>query len=249
MANSLHVDPQVIAHRVPVKSPEYQQLTPLDWVVLDFTDGNRSFEQLTSIIPADLNDLTASMIHLRLLGLLTWESPNKSISQRMTQAESSGKPSLSSLDNAERQPSLSRNGLHESVGTKAVSLSAARPAVTLSPTIQNYSDEICKQYIPERLFAEFRRFTPTLANESFDIPMEVQVFTEFIHENLSNLNHYELLCIPDGTTNKAVIRQAYMQKTKQFHPDRYFRKNIGAFAPRFAAIFKAISNAFTVLQK
>lgn len=256
MANGLHVDPQVVAHRNPIKSPDYQQLTPLDWVVLDFTDGRRTFEQLISMLPADLNDLTASMIHLRLLGLLTWETPAKTTSsvrvthsQPVMAAVGATIPSLSGLDDARRQPMPESTGTSEGRGMRAISLSGVRPAVALSPTISSYSDEVCKKYIPERLFADFRKFTPSLTDEKLDIPVEMQIFTEFLHENLSSLNHYEILCIPDGTKDKAVIKQAYMQKTKQFHPDRYFRKNIGAFAPRIAAIFKAISSAYTALQK
>ena len=107
MANGLHVDPQVVAHRNPIKSPDYQQLTPLDWVVLDFTDGRRTFEQLTSMLPANLSDLTASMIHLRLLGLLTWETPSNSTSsmkightQPVMATAGSTISSLSGLDDA-----------------------------------------------------------------------------------------------------------------------------------------------------
>ena len=253
MADSLHVDPQVIAHRCPLQSPDYASLTPLDWVVLDFTDGNRSFAQLISMLPASQDDLTTAMIHLRLLGLLTWTTPAVPSASAQTVPDDGNHMAaaihtLSGLDNAQRQvtPEAAQGS---SKSMQAISLSGHHAAVEAQSAIQQYSDELCKKYLPERLLPDFRKFKPTLTDEKLDISIEMQIFTEFLHDNLSMLTPWDLLGVAQNSTDKAAIRQAYMQKTKLFHPDRYFRKNLGAFAPRIAAIFKAISSAFTTLQK
>ena len=257
MSDGLHVDPMVIAHRCAVNSPDYSSLTPLDWVVLDFTDGRRTFERFTEIIPFSREDLAVALIHLRLLGFVTWKAPEKtsrpennngiSSPVNSTQIGAGVLSTLSDLDGASRQPSPESSPASFQ-SRKAISLSAVKPAVSLAPASHHYSDELCSQFIPQRMFDDFKKFTPTLTDSKFDIPLETQVFIEFIHENLTTMTPYDLLGLPEGTTDKAAIRNAYMQRTKQFHPDRFFRKNTGAFAPRIAAIFKAISAAFKKLS-
>lgn len=43
------------------------------------------------------------------------------------------------------------------------------------------------------------------------------------------------------------IKRAYFSLSKRFHPDRYFRKNIGHHGSRLHAIFKRISEAYELL--
>lgn len=224
MAEGLHIDAQIVARRCSVKSPDYSQLTSLDWVVLDFTDGMRKFYEMQQMLPVSPEELSEAYIHLKSLGFLTWNTPD---SRTSTSAASSYIQS--------RQFS------------NADSLTSAK-TVSLAPLVSGYSDEVCAQYLPPRLFGELRRFEPTMINESLDIPVETQVFAEFIHDNLSRLSPYDLLGLVEGQCTKADVKQAYLLRTKQFHPDRYFRKNIGPFAPRIAAIFKAVTSAFTTLQ-
>ena len=181
MSDGLHVDPMVIAHRCALNAPDYSPLTPLDWVVLDFTDGRRTFKRFTEMIPCSQEDLAAAMIHLRLLGFVTWKAPEKvvqpekspelSAHPNTTQVGKGAINSLSDLGGALRQPSpdseaASFQSLH------AVSLSVAKPAVSLSPSTHHYSDELCSQFLPQRLFADFKKFTPTLADSKLDIPLE-----------------------------------------------------------------------------
>ena len=283
MKESLRINPEIVARRCAVKSLDYRQLTPLDWIVLDFADGLKSFREISQLIPTKSEDVATAYYHLRLLGLLTWQSSSKS-QMSMEQDQKHADVPRSSVN-----PAISRSGINPSINRAGTSqslvgisqhaysssqqrsvlpgLSPQSPSsisnsgsvrdsslrmrsasVSLAPAVSNYSDEICAQYLPPRLFTTFRRFQPTLLNEDLDIPAETQVFIEFIHENLATMSHWDILGLPEGTTDKALIRQAYLNRTKQFHPDRYFRKNIGAFAPRIAAIFKAVSNAFAALQ-
>ncbi|GEM_PF-2129565 len=244
MAEGLNVDAQAIARRCTVKSPDYDQLTPLDWVVLDFTDGLRTFESMLSFIPVTKSDLAASFIHLRLLGFLTWNSSDKSdVQAARNQTANTHEPQSSYSGYV---PSgMSQSPRSQSSGGIS-SLSSA--GVSLEPAIGSFTDEICFQYLPQRLMNSFRRFQPTLVDSTLDLSIEMQYFTEYLHQNLASLSPYDLLGLTEGQCTKADVRQAYLLRTKQFHPDRYFRKNIGPFAPRIAAIFKAVTGAFTTLQ-
>ena len=331
MKELLHLNPDVVARRCAVKSPDYRQLTSLDWIVLDFADGLKTFSAIAQQIPAKSEDVATAYYHLRLLGFITWQSNSHSNAGEHSdagvnaEAPGAGNDAVSGSHNAVSSgvsQTVSRSGLSPSISRSSVnvtvsgsgnyqrisssglspridrgnptsisqsrssfgsspygsgvnralvsnaavprqpsqsglgasgilkesSLRARTSAVSLAPAVSGYSDEICAQYLPPRLFTTFRRFQPTLVNESLEIPVEAQAFIEFIHENLATMTVYDVLGLPEGTTDKALIRQAYMQRTKLFHPDRYFRKNTGAFAPRIAAIFKAVSSAFSTLQ-
>ena len=58
MKESLHINPEIVARRCAVKSLDYRQLTPLDWIVLDFADGLKSFSEISRLIPAEPDDIS-----------------------------------------------------------------------------------------------------------------------------------------------------------------------------------------------
>ena len=243
MAEGLNVDAQAIARRCTVKSPDYDQLTPLDWVVLDFTDGLRTFESMLSFIPTNKSDLAASFIHLRLLGLLTWNSPGQN-EDRLTRSQTENAHNVSISGKGGQAEPQSQRRPHYSGGISSLSNSG----ISLEPEQGSFTDEVCSQYLPPRLKNSFRLFQPTLVDSTLDLSIEMQYFTEYLHQNLGSLSPYDLLGLTEGQCTKADVKQAYLLRTKQFHPDRYFRKNLGPFAPRIAAIFKAVTGAFTTLQ-
>ena len=71
MGEGLHIDPQTVARRCSSDMPDYSELTPLDWVVLDFTDGVQTFEEILDKLPTTSDRLAEAYVHLRLLGFLT----------------------------------------------------------------------------------------------------------------------------------------------------------------------------------
>ena len=249
MGDGLHIDPQTVAQRCTCEAPDYRDLTPLDWVVLDFTDGMRTFDEILETVPTTRERLAEAYVHLRLLGFLTWRNT----------ASGSGRAGASQMGNVRRQPvspvatDSVRHGLTRSnAAASAPSIPSASGVLPVAsapamPSFQ-FPADVCAAYIPQRLFSAFRRFSPKLFDVKFDLSPEMQAFVEFIYDNLSDFSPYEILGIDEGMSDKRAIRQAYMQRTKLFHPDRYFRKNLGPFAPRIAAIFKAVSGAFAKLQ-
>lgn len=88
---------------------------------------------------------------------------------------------------------------------------------------------------------------PRHSDPSLDIDIGTQALIEFLNLSLESLTPYEILGI-EPTQDKGVIRQAYLKRSRLFHPDRYFRKNIGSYASVLSAIFKAVTRAFSSLQ-
>jgi curved DNA-binding protein CbpA len=81
---------------------------------------------------------------------------------------------------------------------------------------------------------------------SLEIPVDAQARILEFEKRLKRPYH-EVLGVPANADVKAVKR-AYFELSKEYHPDRYFRRNIGAFAPRLERIFKRIVEAYELLS-
>jgi tetratricopeptide (TPR) repeat protein len=60
-------------------------------------------------------------------------------------------------------------------------------------------------------------------------------------------SYHELLGVERGADTQAVKR-AYFALSKQFHPDRYFRKNMGTYAERLGRVFRRMVEAYEMLS-
>ena len=59
--------------------------------------------------------------------------------------------------------------------------------------------------------------------------------------------YHELLGVA-ADADPRTIKRAFFALSKQFHPDRYFRRNVGCFGPRLERIFKRIALAYEMLS-
>jgi len=83
-------------------------------------------------------------------------------------------------------------------------------------------------------------------DESLEIPVEAQERILEFEKRLKRPYH-EILGVPVNADMKAVKR-AYFELSKEYHPDRYFRRKIGPFAPLLARIFKRVVEAYELLS-
>ena len=56
------------------------------------------------------------------------------------------------------------------------------------------------------------------------------------------MNHFEVLGLPPGASPEEV-KEAYHESSLKYHPDRFFQKSLGSFAPRIERIFKRLTEA------
>jgi len=81
---------------------------------------------------------------------------------------------------------------------------------------------------------------------ALDLSLEVQRrILEF--ESRLDLPYHEILGVAldaDGRT----MKRAYLDLSKEFHPDRYFRREIGEFVDRLNRIFKGVLEAYELLS-
>ena len=83
-------------------------------------------------------------------------------------------------------------------------------------------------------------------DESLEIDLEVQRRILEYEASLARPYH-ELLGVPKGSEPKTVKR-AYFKLSREFHPDRYFRKDIGPYGERLERIFKKVLEAHEMLS-
>jgi curved DNA-binding protein CbpA len=67
------------------------------------------------------------------------------------------------------------------------------------------------------------------------------------YNNLSQMNYYQILGVPFDAPLR-VIKQQFYYLSKEYHPDRYFKKNIGEYKNKLEEIFKKIREAYEVLS-
>ncbi|MDH3519970.1 MAG: DnaJ domain-containing protein [Myxococcales bacterium] len=87
---------------------------------------------------------------------------------------------------------------------------------------------------------------PPAIDPSLELPEELQQRILDYEARLDG-SYHELLGVDRGADNEA-IKRAYFALSKQFHPDRYFRKNIGPFGARLERLFKKMIEAYELLS-
>jgi tetratricopeptide (TPR) repeat protein len=63
---------------------------------------------------------------------------------------------------------------------------------------------------------------------------------------LNKIDHYRLLGVA-ATADVKEVKRAYYALAKLYHPDRFFRKDVGALRPKIDAIFAAMTTALDTL--
>ncbi|MEZ4301307.1 MAG: DnaJ domain-containing protein [Polyangiaceae bacterium] len=89
-------------------------------------------------------------------------------------------------------------------------------------------------------------FDPPEMSEEVDLDLDKKRRILDLFERLDDITYYELLGVPDGA-DKKVVKGAYYKLAPEFHPDSYFRKNLGSFKPKIEAIFTRLTLAHDVL--
>jgi curved DNA-binding protein CbpA len=91
-------------------------------------------------------------------------------------------------------------------------------------------------------------YDPAELDEDCELPEERRRSVLDTFYRLDDLTHYELLDVPQTATKKE-IKDAYYRLASEYHPDRYFRKNLGAFKQKMELVFGRITQAHDTLTR
>lgn len=85
-----------------------------------------------------------------------------------------------------------------------------------------------------------------LLDSSLDLPVEAQQRILAFEARLDRPYH-EILGVSREADAK-IVKRAYFELSKEFHPDRYFRREIGPYAARLSRVFARIAEAYELLS-
>jgi curved DNA-binding protein CbpA len=91
-------------------------------------------------------------------------------------------------------------------------------------------------------------YDPAELDEPVDLDKERKRKVLDAYYRLNTLSHYELLGV-EATADKKAIKGAYFELVNDFHPDRYFGKNLGSFKPKLERLFARVTEAHDVLTR
>ena len=80
-----------------------------------------------------------------------------------------------------------------------------------------------------------------------DLPEAFQREIREFARSLATLTYYDVLGVP-REAEPAEIRDAFFQRSKSYHPDRYFKKELGPYADLLNEVYKRIVAAHDVLR-
>ena len=91
-------------------------------------------------------------------------------------------------------------------------------------------------------------YDPAELDEDVEVPEDKRRMVLDLFYRLEDLNYYELLGI-ERAAEKKQIKDAYFRLASEYHPDRYFRKNLGSYKTKIEAIFGRITLAHDTLTR
>ncbi len=90
------------------------------------------------------------------------------------------------------------------------------------------------------------KYDPKELEEPAELPLEQKKRILDFYYRLDDLDHYTLLGATRDSDKKG-IKRAYFELAALFHPDRYFKKNLGTFKPKMEVLFNRITEAHDTL--
>jgi curved DNA-binding protein CbpA len=89
-------------------------------------------------------------------------------------------------------------------------------------------------------------YDPRELDEDCDLDLSARRRVLDLFYRLDDLDFYEVIGVP-RTAEKKAIKRAYFELASHFHPDKFFRKNIGSFKSKMEKIFGRITEAHDTL--
>ncbi len=90
------------------------------------------------------------------------------------------------------------------------------------------------------------KYDPKLLEEPADLTQEQKKRILDFYYRLDDLDHYTLLGVTRDADKKS-IKRSYFELAAVFHPDRYFKKNLGSFKSKMEELFARITEAHDTL--
>jgi curved DNA-binding protein CbpA len=86
-----------------------------------------------------------------------------------------------------------------------------------------------------------------LGADGSDLKPEQRMAIDVAADGIEDKTFYEILLLP-RTADAAAIKRSYYRLSKEYHPDKYYRKQLGPYKVKLELIFNKVSEAYRVLS-
>jgi len=83
--------------------------------------------------------------------------------------------------------------------------------------------------------------------EGIDLKPEQRMAIDLAFDGIDDKSFYEILLLPRSAEPRAVKR-AYYRLSKEYHPDKFYRKDLGPYKLKLEVIFNKITEAYRILS-
>ncbi|MCO4772393.1 MAG: DnaJ domain-containing protein [Deltaproteobacteria bacterium] len=88
---------------------------------------------------------------------------------------------------------------------------------------------------------------PAKPADDVDLKNDQRAAIDMTYTGIDEKSFYEVLLLPRTADAKA-IKRAYYRLSKEYHPDKFYRKNLGPYKLKLEVIFNKITEAYRILS-
>jgi curved DNA-binding protein CbpA len=85
------------------------------------------------------------------------------------------------------------------------------------------------------------------AADDIDLAPDQRMAIDLAFKGIEEKSFYEVLLLPRSADGKA-IKRAYYRLSKEYHPDKFYRKSLGPYKLKLEVIFNKITEAYRILS-
>lgn len=226
-------------------------LTPGDFFVVSRLDGATPLHTVAQMTGKSDGQVAEVLVRLVAAGLAEVDGVSKAEAHAAVVGAMPPPPvATGSSDSFDREPSWKKASDFRRTKTPAetsgmYSMAEERTPARRRRTFTGLSRELVGDQFP----VPFEQFTfdPVLMQDATALTDEQKQVVLYVHYHLRRVTYYQLFDVAKDA-RRSEIKSAYFQLSKAFHPDRWFRKDVGEFADRIEDIFKWLNRAYAVLS-
>ena len=193
------------------------QLTAVDGFVLSRVDGQTSVAILSQITGQPVDAVIDTVRKLTIAGLVTVPGYGGDAASTSSAVRVETKPPQ------QERRSVTVDKSIESRGTR------------VGPVPKNWPIQFDRFVLPDHEVVKDDEVSP-----------ELQRYVSYYYEHMKKVTYYAFFGL-SRTASRREIRRAYFKLSKAFHPDRWFRRDLGIFTERLDRVFKWLNRAHNVL--
>ena len=220
-------------------------LTPSDFFVMSRLDGNTDLHTLAQMVGKPESEVAEVLVRLVAAELVAVHGVSLDEAKAVLNAAPAPPVSAVSPRGASSAPGGFQRTKTPTETSGMYSIASGEPARRAKDKGHGISVALIPSGwpVPYEQFA----FDPVALESGDALTVEQKQVVMYVHYHLRRITYYQLFDVPSDA-RRTEIKSAYFQLSKAFHPDRWFRKDVGRHGDTIEEVFKWINRAYAVLS-